>query len=434
LNAQDSASPRVLIVAENASARFGGESILPLHYFRKLRKRGVEVWMVVHARTRDELTQLLGDDIGRVSFIPDTWLHRFLGKLAKPLPGAIKNFTIWQIMRLYSQVLARRIARRIIAEKQIDIVHQPTPVSPKEVSLFQKMGVPVVIGPMNGGMTFPPGFQKVQSRLARGFVRLGRSMSSIFNHLVPGKLRAATLLVANQRTANALPAGVCGRVVTLVENGVDLELWKARPEQNGAAENPVRFVFAGRFDTWKGVDLLLHAFKDVADTTPCTLDIIGDGKLRGRLQEQARNLEIADKVKFHGWIPQAACAAQLQRANVFVLPSLFECGGAVVLEAMASGLPVVATNWGGPADYIDESCGILVDPDTREGFIAGLAAAMSKLARDSVLRRRMGMASRQRAVNEFDWERKIDRIVEIYRETVRRAGAQKTNQPVRSSS
>jgi len=80
---------------------------------------------------------------------------------------------------------------------------------------------------------------------------------------------------------------------------------------------------------------------------------------------------------------------------------------------MAVGLPVIATNWGGPMDYINDTCGILVDPTTPEGFINGLSAAMIKLATDSELRKQMGRAARQRVVDEFDWQRKVDRTLQI---------------------
>ena len=64
--------PRVVVVAESASAVFGGEAILPLHIFRKLRARGIEAWLVVHSRTRDELVRLMPTEVGRMRFIPDT--------------------------------------------------------------------------------------------------------------------------------------------------------------------------------------------------------------------------------------------------------------------------------------------------------------------------------------------------------------------------
>ncbi len=87
------------------------------------------------------------------------------------------------------------------------------------------------------------------------------------------------------------------------------------------------------------------------------------------------------------------------------------------------GLPVIATNWGGPADYIDSSCGILVAPANRDSFIAGLAHAMQTLALDPALRRTLGDAGRAKVMREYDWERKVDRILEIYDCVVRRIHA-----------
>src|SRR5215212_7219650 len=111
---------------------------------------------------------------------------------------------------------------------------------------------------------------------------------------------------------------------------------------------------------------------------------------------------------------QSQCAAELlQSADAMVLPSLFECGGAVVLEAMACGLPVIATNWGGPADYLDDTCGILVAPTSRDALIDGLAMAMRRLADSPSLREAMGRAARVRAA-AFDWQQKVDRMVTLY--------------------
>ena len=111
---------------------------------------------------------------------------------------------------------------------------------------------------------------------------------------------------------------------------------------------------------------------------------------------------------------QQECARRLQRADVLVLPSLFECGGAVVLEAMAMGVPVIATAWGGPLDYLDETCGILVRPDSRQALVAGFATAMKTLAESPQLRDAMGRAGCARARQHFDWERKIDQMLKIF--------------------
>lgn len=410
------ALPRVLIVAENTSAKFGGEAILPLHYFRLLRARGAQVWLLTHARNRAELEPVLATEIDRVAFVPDTWFHRAVEKVARPFPNAIKHATFRFASRLVSQVMARRIARRMVVERRIDVVHQPTPVSPKETSLMYSLGAPVVMGPMNGGMTYPPGFGGAEPKWISAVVAAGRFASRFVTRLLPGKLRADLLLVANQRTADALPNGVAGKVIVLPENGVRLELWNP---VDHASTGPIRFVFSGRLVDWKGVQYLIAALASLVKSTPATLDVIGDGRIREKLQQQAVAAGVGDLIKFHRWIPQEKCAAMIAGADVFVLPSIFECGGAVVLEAMACGLPVIATNWGGPADYLDDSCGMLIEPKSPEDFITRLAGAMEQLASDPARRKSMGAAGRARVELEFDWNRKIDRILSVYAEAIR---------------
>jgi glycosyltransferase involved in cell wall biosynthesis len=81
---------------------------------------------------------------------------------------------------------------------------------------------------------------------------------------------------------------------------------------------------------------------------------------------------------------------------------------------MAMGLPVIATAWGGPLDYLDETSGILVAPDSREALVAGFAAGMKALAQSTQLRTKLGEAAYARARQHFDWQRKIDQILELY--------------------
>lgn len=412
---------RVLIVAEHASAKFGGEAILPLHYFRVLRARGIEAWLIVHSRTRDELLARFPKDGDRIHFIPDTRLHRAVYRCGKLLPRRFRYFTSGWLMRLLTQLAARRIAKRLIRENRIDVVHQPIPVSPKESSVLHGLGAPVVIGPMNGGMTYPPGFAPSNCGGGSRFMSIARKAAPIVNLLAPGKLRAQVLLVANERTRAALPAGVRGEVITLPENGVDLSLWtdRARIESTG---RPVRFVFSGRFEDWKGADMLIEAFWGVRERFAATLDLIGDGTERPRLEAAIRRLGLEDSVKLLGWQPQARAAEIIRDSDVFVLPSLYECGGAVVLEAMASGLPVIAAAWGGPADYLDDSCAVLIPPRNREQLIGDLRDAMLLLAESPELRRQMGRAGR-RKVASYDWEQKVDRMLEIYRDASRASAA-----------
>ena len=409
----------ILIIAEHASLKYGGEAALPLHYFRVLRKRGIETWLIVHERTREELESLFASDRDRLYFISDTIWHRWLWQCSQFLPQKIADFTFGLILRLITQISQRCLAKKIVRLKNIDVVHQPILVSPKEPSIIFKMGAPVVIGPMNGGMKYPPGFSRQNSFINLG-VKPDRLFANLFNALIPGKRKATTILVANQRTKESLPKGITGKIIEVVENGVDLSVWKPKFSPSSEVNvRPVKFVFVGRLVNWKAVDLLLKAFKHLSVKIPVELEIIGDGKQRSNLKTLARRLNLTS-VNFTGFLSQSQCARKLQSADVMVLPSLYECGGAVVLEAMTMGIPVIATNWGGPADYLDESCGILVDPTTPYLFVLNLADAMMKLAKSPELRNSMGTAGRQKICDRFDWEVKVDTMLDIYQDAIAR--------------
>ncbi|MGA7829947.1 MAG: glycosyltransferase family 4 protein [Terracidiphilus sp.] len=401
---------RICIVAENASTRFGGEAILPVHYFRQLRSRGVECWLIVHARVQMEVEGLFPQELDRIVFVPDTWLQKHLFSLGSFLPDRLSESTLGLINQLITQFHQRVIARRLIRNERIDVVHQPIPVSPRFPSAMFGLGVPVVIGPLNGGMEYPPAFRRTEKWMSRSAIAITRRFVNVGNTLLPGKKRASVVLVANDRTRKALPSGLRGEIIELVENGIDVGVWQAtRAIQIGTNS---RFIFLGRLVDWKAVDVVIRALQELPTAE---LEVIGDGPMLRSWRTLASELGLKDRVHFTGWLPQQECAARLRDSVALVLPSLYECGGAVVLEAMSMGKPVIATDWGGPADYLDTSCGVLIAPDSYTGLVAGFASAMRKMIDSPELPRVMGAAGRERAIHDYDWQRKIDQVISIYR-------------------
>lgn len=420
-------SRKVLIVAEHASAKFGGEAALPLHYFRVMRKMGVDVRLITHDRVKAELQQTLHDDLARVHFIRDNAIHRLLWRIGRWMPARVAYFTTGFASRALTQMMQRRVARELIREHGIDIVHQPMPVSPREPSLMHDLGAPVVIGPLNGNMAYPPGFQNKRGGWQNRVEGVARTFSDLLNVAIPGKPKAAAILVANERTRAALPSKLRSRAILLVENGVDLAVWdKGRSAEAARADDgTMHIAFMGRLVDWKAVDLLLLAFDQARKKAAVSLTILGDGPCGGELRQQAEGLGIRaeairteGKVFFAGWMSQHECSQQLRQSDALILPSLRECGGAVVLEAMACGLPAIATAWGGPLDYLDESTGLLVEPRSREALIDGLAEAILKLAGSPALRKSLGAQARRRIETDFDWDRKVETVFTIYEQAL----------------
>lgn len=411
----DKKLPNVLIVCEHASSAFGGEAMLPLNYFLLLSKRLPLVCLLTHERTRKNIESIDGVNHDCVFYIPDTWAHKFLHKLGRYLPPRIAVITTATLMHLITQGYQWWLARSIISAKAIDIVHEPAPVSPKQPSMMFGLGVPVVIGPMNGGMTFPPAFAFMASKAERTLYFVARIFSNLYNLLIPGKFFAAKLLAANQRTVQALPYFKMGEVQQLVENGVFQSklITNRRPVVD---KNAVQVLYLGRLVDWKAIDIAIDAVAG-CKYPGVSLMIVGDGEDRVRLEQHAQQVP-QGKVRFVGAVSHEQVQDYYDQADIFVLPSVRECGGAVVLEAMARGLPVVATNWGGPADYITEESGVLVDPVSREYMVQEFSKQIDALAFSPQLRETMGAAALTHVKENFVWENKIDKILEIYRSTL----------------
>jgi len=422
--------PKVALVASHASLQMGGEASLAVHHFRGLLARQVPVYLLCHARARQELQQLFPEAQHRILYAPDSWLQRLLWRLGQRLPLRVQAASTAVVMQWLTQRWQVQQVKALVQAQQINLVHQPMPVSPREPSCLTGLGVPVVLGPMNGNMDYPPGLAHREPAWVRAWVVCGRQLSALANRWCAGKLRADLLLVANARTRNALPPQARGRVVEMVENGVDLGQWPPRAWPAVAPGQPVavRFCFVGRLVAWKAVDLLLRAFALARSQSDCPmqLDIVGSGPQALRLRQLASDLCLTTAqpqaplgVIFHGWQSQAGCAQILTTSDALVLPSLLECGGAVVLEAMASAVPVIAAHWGGPADYLDASCGMLVPVTNEATLIAGLADAMLRLAGDFDLRRSLGQAGRCKVEAEHAWHIKTERMLGLYQSVLK---------------
>lgn len=412
---------RVVIVAENASAQMSGEAFLALYYFNRLRARQVDVWMVCHARVRDELRLLFPDEqvFQRIHFIEDTAFQKWIYYSSKNLPARVRGLTANELIRFITQSQARAIVKRLIREVDIQLIFEPAPISPKAPSFMYGMGVPVVIGPMAGGMNYPPDFQYLESFSSRFLISFGRILSQGINWLIPGKLQADTLIVANDRTEKALPRGCRGQIQRVRECGVDLSLWQPVERPQLQPNQPVRFVFMARFVEQKGISFLIEAFHQVVQRSNAVLELIGDGELFAAMQARVTELKIQDRVIFHGWLKLEAATQVIRACDVYVIPSIGDPGNISMMEAMATGMPVIATHWGGVGEIADSTCGILVEPSSRSKFINGLAEAMVRLADSPELRQQMGQASLRRVrSNYFDWDAKVDRIVEIFNETL----------------
>lgn len=374
--------------------------------------------MLTHARSATSISEFADIQQNHVFYMPDTYAHKFLNTLSKKLPQRLSAISVGFLIHLLTQFYQWNLAKKIIQDNKIDLVHEPAPVSAAQPSMMFRLGVPVIIGPMNGGMSFPAGFQHMAGKSERVLYRLVRLLSSFYNLLIPGKFLANILLVANDRTRDALPKLRLGKVINLVENGVFSYLNEPKPILERAFVN---VLYAGRLIDLKLIDVAIDA---VAKTNQnIKLTIVGNGPLYQNLEQYALT-HAEGRVRFVGSIPHAEINQYYDDADIFVLPSVRECGGAVVLEAMARGLPVIAVNWGGPADYITPETGFLVEPKSRSYLVDEFARIIGFLADNPEMRYQLGVAAITRIKQHFLWDKKVEQVITIYKQMLDKSAAE----------
>jgi glycosyltransferase involved in cell wall biosynthesis len=177
----------------------------------------------------------------------------------------------------------------------------------------------------------------------------------------------------------------------------------------------------------KGVRYLIEAMPQVCQATPqATLTLVGDGPERPALEKLVQQLGLASKVRFTGSILNEHLKEHYAQADIFVAPSIrdragdTEALGVVILEAAASGTPIVATNVGGIPDIVvDGQTGLLAEPANPES----LANAILRLHRNPALASKLAANARELVESRFSWESVVDRFDTLFRQLLeQRAG------------
>lgn len=219
------------------------------------------------------------------------------------------------------------------------------------------------------------------------------------------------VVLSGETEAEMREAGFSERQIVRIPNGVDVTRFRPGPE-SPARRPPRTVLFLGRLDAQKGVDTLIAAWVRIARDLPgVTLAIGGHGPEAAALRALAANAAVADRVRFLGVVPDPE--EHLRTADAFVLPSLFEGLPNALLEAMATGLPCVATAIGGTTDVATDGRDALLVPPADA---AALATALRRVLTDADLAEGLGAAARRRAADHFSLDRMVARYEALYRE------------------
>jgi glycosyltransferase involved in cell wall biosynthesis len=225
--------------------------------------------------------------------------------------------------------------------------------------------------------------------------------------------------VASNIVARLIEFGMPPERTGILHMGIDLDDYPV-PDRAARAGQPPKIVLGARLMDFKGHRFALEAFAGLLRKHPgATLHLCGEGPLEAELRARAAELGLGDAVRFRGMLPIETLRAELASADFALQPSVTAADGRaeglpnVVLEELALGLPVIASRHAGiPDAVVPEETGLLVE----EGDVAGLEAAMLRLADDPALRRRLGEGARRRVEARFDARRLGEQLAREVRE------------------
>ncbi len=237
--------------------------------------------------------------------------------------------------------------------------------------------------------------------------RLNNNFRSFFHkHLTLIGIKGANKLIAVSGALAREIETMTGKSVTIIPNIIDVDRFNINT--HALPNEFIHLGFLGGMNTpVKGLDILLRAVQETHNKK-IYLHIGGAGSLQESYQQLALELGIAQQCKFYGFIPYHQIPAFMGQLNFFICSSRYETFCVALIEAMASGLPVVATRCGGPEDFINRHNGILVDRES----IQDLSKGVTSMIRDFSAYDRQ--AIRDYVINNFSKNTFLDRINEVY--------------------
>ncbi len=416
---------RALLIAEAANPEWASVPLIGWSMSTAL-ARVCEAHIVTQVRNRDAFVRAGLRESVDFTAIDTEQLEGPLWKVAMRLRGGTNvgwtmQTALSAISYPYFERLVWRRFRAEITAHRFDVVHRITPLTPTAPSSLARRcataGVPFVLGPLNGGVPWPKGFDGAR-RAEREWLSYVRSAyrwmpgwHATFEH-------AAAVMAGSRFTLREFPAAYRSKYVYLPENAVDPERFSKRAAQYEGGL--LRLCFVGRLVPYKGIDMLVEAAAPMLRSGAAHLDVVGDGPMMPNLVEQIADLGVAGAVKLHGWLPHGNVQDVLCTSHVMALPSIREFGGGVVLEAMALGVVPLVVDYAGPGELVDDSVGFKVPIGDRASIVEALRSIMEALPDDPPAILAKSRLAVERINAQFTWKAKASRVLDVYQSVVDR--------------
>lgn len=405
---------KILLSAYICSPHKGSEAGVGWNWAKYLALAGHDVCVITRKQNEASVSSELGRlGLGNLKFLyfdlPEKYHWKSWSKtLAARMLSQGASWTVWNTAYHAAwQYAAYKFLKGMNATNPFDIVHHVTYASLNRVVFMDRIGVPFVFGPGGGGERAPwrllSGFEK-----RRQLTELVRYLSILFGSVSPFFYAtcksAARIYASTEQSRDLVPKKYWSKTQIKLQLGLEpdwiLESTKAQVDSS----NP-RILYVGRFIYLKGMDFGIRAFARLLNDVPnATLTLVGKGPEAVRWRGLAEQLGISGSVNWIEWVDQGQLKEIYAKHDVFLFPSLHDSAGAVVLEALAHGLPVVCLDLGGPAVSVNNSCGRLARTSgcSPDDVVNNLYLGLREVCEDSRLHGELSRGAVLRA-KEYLW-------------------------------
>jgi glycosyltransferase involved in cell wall biosynthesis len=329
------------------------------------------------------------------------------------LQAFIRPFSLLFEWQAWRQMRAR------IKDGEFDVVLRLLPVSMINVSpfaFFLRNGpIPFVIGPINGGLPWLPGFR--QATIQNKWVTRLRGLYP-FLPFGPSTYRRAAAIMAGSSHAYAELRAHQERLFFVPENGIDSSICFSGLRSRDT-DGKLKLIFLGSLIPLKACDLALRGAATLLREGLAHFTVVGDGPERNRLEELTRSLGIEGAVLFRGWLSHHEAMQALRSADVLLFPSVRDFGGGVVFEALAQGVVPVVADFGGPGDIVCPDVGYKVRLTNEADVVSQIEKVLRQLAQEQDLLERLQQEAVSYAREYLSWDSKARSLTSIMRWALR---------------
>ncbi len=311
---------------------------------------------------------------------------------------------------------AWRQLRSRIRAGEFDVVLRLIPMSPVMPSPFssflRKGPIPFVLGPLNGGLPWPPGFSQLQNQ--KEWIA---NLRNAYRYLpfARSTYRDAAAIIAASSQVYSEFATYRDKLFFVPEPGIARALCHEDERKPRAAGSKLELIFVGGLVPRKACDLALRAAAPLLRNNLAHFTVVGDGPEKNRLGQLVKSLGIETAVEFCGWRSHDEVLQRLRLADVFVFPSVRDNGAGVVFEALACGAVPVVTDFGGPGDIVYPEIGYKVRLTNEDDVVSQMEGVLAELARDRTGLERVRKQGMAYARERLTWDAKAQDTTRVLR-------------------